>query len=70
CINSTGITPNMYSATKARCTNPQAQVGCSSSQPWNLTPAWMLDLTTDVMSTANLYAGCAQEMDNNVGPGC
>ena len=69
CINTTGITNDMYSSLKTRCTTPQPMLACSAWQPWNMTNFQVLDLTTDVLSTRNLWVGCNLEMDNNVS-GC
>lgn len=69
CINTTGITNDMYSSLKTRCTNTQPQLACSAWQPWNMSNFQVLDLTTDVMSTRNLWVGCNLEIDNNVS-GC
>jgi hypothetical protein len=66
CMRTTGFTNDMWSTVRTRCTNPPAAVGCRSFSPM-ISPYELIDLTTDVLSTNNLWEGCRRELDANLG---
>jgi hypothetical protein len=66
CRPTTGLVFDMWGTTRQRCSNPPARLACASLSPV-LPQAEYLDLITDVISTNNLWEGCRQELDANLG---
>ena len=68
CVRTTGLTRDMWGSVANRCTTRPSLLACDPFGPMLNQPA-LVDLTTDVVSTANLWEGCRQELDRNLG-GC
>lgn len=66
CLPTTGLTTDMWSSVRQRCNNAPARVACDRFSPL-LSPFELLDLTTDVLSTNNLWEGCRRELDAMLG---